>query len=52
MPLIVHVEPVVDGMILQVGNVPGNVNGSIHNGGSLMARGRAGGPPVPGGGGR
>ena len=27
-PLVVHVEPVVDGMILQVGDVASDVNGS------------------------
>jgi hypothetical protein len=27
-PLVVHVESVIDGMILQVGDVPRDVNGS------------------------
>jgi hypothetical protein len=35
-----HMEPVVDGMVLQVGDVAGDINGS-HNWGSLM------GPGVP-----
>ena len=37
-PLVVHVEPVVDGMVLQVGDVAGDVYGS-HNWGSLMGPG-------------
>ena len=37
-PLVVHVEPVVDGMILQVGDVAGDVDGS-HSWGSLMGPG-------------
>jgi len=38
-PLVVHVEPVVDGMILQVGDIARDVNGS-HSGESLMAMDR------------
>ena len=38
MPLVVHVESVVDGMILQVGDVPRDVNGS-HSWESLMGVG-------------
>ena len=46
MPLVVHVESVVDGMILQIGHIPGNVNGS-HSRLSLMAvEGRAARPDV------
>jgi hypothetical protein len=37
-PLVVHVESVVDGMILQVGDVPRDVNGS-HSWESLMGVG-------------
>jgi hypothetical protein len=37
-PLVVHMESVVDGMILQVGDVPRDVNGS-HSWGSLMGVG-------------
>ena len=33
-PLVVHVEPMVDGMVLQVGDVAGDVDG-CHNKGSL-----------------
>ena len=40
-PLVVHVEPVVDGVVLQVGDVPGDVDGS-HSRGSLTAIGPAG----------
>src|SRR6185437_15073492 len=36
MPLVVHVESVVDGMVFQIGDVAGNVNGS-HSHRSLMA---------------
>jgi hypothetical protein len=38
-PLVVHVEPVVDGMVLHVCDVPGDINGS-HNGGSLSGAAR------------
>ena len=44
-PLVVHVESVVDGMILQVGDVPRDVNGS-HSWESLMGVG--GQPPQMG----
>ena len=36
MPLVVYVKPVIDGVILQVRNVSGDVNG-CHSGASLMA---------------
>ena len=32
-PLVVHVEPVVDGVVLQVGDVAGDIDG-CHNGGA------------------
>jgi len=35
-PLVVHVESVVNGMILEIGHIPGNVNGS-HSWQSLLA---------------
>jgi hypothetical protein len=38
-PLVVDVEPVVNGVILQVCDVPGDINGS-HNGGSLSGAAR------------
>ena len=47
MPLVVDVEPVVDGMVLQVGDVPGDVNGS-HNLGK--PNGTGAGRPMPRGG--
>jgi hypothetical protein len=37
-PLVVHVKPVVDGVILQVGHVTGNIDGS-HSERSLGRRG-------------
>jgi hypothetical protein len=47
MPLVVHVKSVVDGVILQVGDVPRDVNGS-HSWESLMG---GGGQPAQMGGG-
>ena len=41
-PLVVHVKSVVDGMVLQVGDVPRDVNGS-HSWESLMGVGQAAG---------